>query len=279
MKRGFLIFAFLLLVSSVYAHEGEDEVEITSVSSDGLVDYFASTSVYYVLAGSAIVILITLISIFYRRKSEKAKLALFLLILIPVVLVTFYITGTTIYLNYMSQTRGPVHWHADFEIWACGERIDLVNPEGFSNRIGSPVFHEHGDDRIHVEGVVINKNHVSLRRFFYFVGGTLDEDLLELPINRGIFSVKNGDLCNGKPGELQVFVYNVLNPDDTKEWKYEQAKIEDFENYVLSPYPNVPPGDCIIVEFDADKNKTDKVCKTFEVAAGQGYLTEVKHGS
>ena len=74
-----LVFVFLLLVFSVYAH-GE-EAEITNVSSDGLVDYFASTSVYYVLLGSAIVILITLISIFYRRKSEKTKWVLFLLIL------------------------------------------------------------------------------------------------------------------------------------------------------------------------------------------------------
>ena len=277
MKKRFLVFVFLLLVFSVYAH-GE-EAEITNVSSDGLVDYFASTSIYYVLLGSAIVILITLISIFYRRKSEKTKWVLFLLILISVVLITFYITGTTIYLNYTSQTRGPVHWHADFEIWVCGERVDLADPEGFSNRIGSPVFHEHGDDRIHVEGVVVNKNHVNLRRFFYFVGGTLDDDLLELPVNDGILSVKNGDLCNGKTGELQVFVYKVLNPSDAKEWGYEQVKIEYFENYVLNPYSNVPPGDCIIVEFDANKNKTDKICKTFEVALNQGYLTEVEHGS
>ncbi len=277
-KRLFLLIIFLLIFPNIYAH-GEEELPSADTGGDGLVDYFASTSVYYVLIGSAIVILITLVSIFYKKKNNNTKWVLFLFILIPVVLVTFYITGATLYLNYISHTKGPVHWHADFEIWNCGEEIDLIDPEGFSNRVGNPVFHEHGDNRIHVEGVVINKKQASLHRFFDFVGGNLDDDLLELPTNDGILNVRNGDLCNGEKGELQVFVYKVLNPADVKNWEYEQVKIDDFENYVLSQYQNVPPGDCIIVEFDIEKNKTDKICTTFEVGSEQGHLTEEEHGS
>ena len=123
------------------------------------------------MIASIIVGVLILFAIYDKDRSEKTKIFLFLGIIIPIVLVTIYSAGSTIYLNIISETQGPVHWHADFEIWDCGQKIDLINPTGFSNRVGNPVFHEHGDDRIHVEGVVVEKKDVDLHSFFEVIGG------------------------------------------------------------------------------------------------------------
>src|SRR3989344_9275122 len=92
--------------------------------------------------------------VFMGRMSEAQKWFVFLAIALPVILSTSYLVFKTVSENVASVAGGPVHWHADYEVWACGEKIDIMDPEGFSNRIGSPVIHDHGDNRIHIEGVV-----------------------------------------------------------------------------------------------------------------------------
>jgi len=141
-----------------------------------------------------------------------------------------------------------------------------------SNRIGTSIFHEHNDNRIHVEGVVIDKDDVNLHEFFETFGSEFEKDKLIVETNQGIISMNNGNKCNEKEGKLQVFLYKVKNPEDNKNWIYEQIKLDDFDQYVLSPYSNVPPGDCIIIEFYQDKDKTDKICETYKVAMGSGDL-------
>ncbi|MBI2142977.1 hypothetical protein HYU20_01395, partial [Candidatus Woesearchaeota archaeon] len=44
-----------------------------------------------------------------------------------------------------------------------------------------------------------------------------------------------------------------------------------YEDYVPSPFGNVPPGDCIIFEFgSAVKEKTERMCESYEVALKLG---------
>ncbi len=175
-----------------------------------------------------------------KSKWEKFGKIIFLLFVIPTMLTTLYMAGHTIYKNQLSETKGPVHWHADYEIFVCGEKLDLVDPTGFANKVGSPLFHEHDDHRIHVEGTVDDVNNVNVGAFFNIVGGEItmtslkypnqvDEDRVEL------IEVQNGDECNGEPAELSVYVNG--------------QKIEDPANYMYYPHPQVPPGDCIIVIF------------------------------
>ena len=82
----------------------------------------------------------------------------------------------------------------------------------------------------------------------------------------------NGDLCNGKPGEVQVFLYKVDNPEDHDHWTYTQQKLEHFDEYVLSPEEEVPPGDCLIIEFDQPKDHTDKMCNTYNISMEKGEM-------
>jgi len=227
-----------------------------------------------IMITSILVTALVILAIISKRKLHNHKRMLFLLMVIPIIAATLYTAGTTIYLNQISLTKGPVHWHADFEIWNCGEKVDLLDPSGLSNRFGTPVFHEHNDFRIHVEGVVVKEEDVSLENFFKVVGGKLTKDSLVVPTNDGEVYVRDGDLCQGKPGTVQVFAYEITNPQEQGSWIYTQRKVEDYAPYI-SPYAHVPPGDCIIIEFDQEKEKTDKICATYQAAINRGEL----HGS
>jgi len=267
MRKLFSLILFVLLVSVASAHTEVKEGE-------GIDEFYIRTSLNYVIAAFIVSTILIFIAIRSKDKaSEHTKAFLFFTIAAVVILATLYSAGSTIYVNVISETKGPVHWHADFEIWNCGEKVDIVDPTGFSNRIGTPTYHEHGDDRVHVEGVVMKLPDVDLHTFFNVIGGSLKNNRISLPTNNGVFEAKDGDLCNGQPGKLQAFVYKIENPDDRRDWTYTQIKIEDFSNYILNPFSNIPPGDCIIIEFDREKDSTDKLCVTFEVAIQRGELS------
>ena len=244
-----------------------------------------------ILGSSAIITALVIISLLKKEKSDGLKLFLFWGMVLPIVVTTLYLAVGTIIKNQASVTGGPVHWHADFEIYNCGktvadngqvkgrailahgeeEKLDLKNPTGLSNRIGSSDFHEHGDNRIHVEGVVEKLADVSLGKFFEVTGGQLTNTFLRLPTDHGETILQNGQLCpDGKPGTLQVFLYQ------TRDSLVMQKKLENFVGYVISPESLVPPGDCLIIEFGPVREKTDKICGFYEIAIKNG---ELKYGN
>ncbi|QQG38668.1 MAG: hypothetical protein HYS32_03625 [Candidatus Woesearchaeota archaeon] len=262
-KRGVLVIlliVLLLLVTNVLAHGDEEDEEVN------LEEYLRETSITYIIYASVILVILVMVLFIKKEQSNNFKIAMFVFITLIIILPTLYISFGTFYLNKTSLTKGPVHWHADFEIWNCDEKLDLVDPEGFSNRIGNPVFHEHGDDRIHVEGVVVDKNEVNLDEFFHVIGGHITQDNVEIPTTKGYLHSRNRDLCSNKEGKVQVFVYKTYGS------VYTQEKLDEYENYVLSPYSNVPPGDCIIVEFDEEKEKTEHICSTYKSAIERGVI-------
>ena len=256
----FCIFSLVLTVP-VYGHaEQNEDVSQSSVS--------------YILISSTISGALVLFSILYKNKSEELKLFLFLGISIPIIIATAQIVSSTVSLNMNSEAGGPVHWHADFEIWKCDKNLDLIEPNGFSNRVGTSVLHEHGDNRMHVEGVVTQKSEISLHRFFDAVGGELTEAMLAVPTNDGMVTADNGEQCpDGVQGNIQVFLYKVTNTEDAKNWKFVQRKLENYEDYVISPHSNVPPGDCLIIEFGGEVNRTKYMCESYELSIKRGELT------
>ncbi|MBI2667403.1 hypothetical protein HYX17_01375 [Candidatus Woesearchaeota archaeon] len=259
MKKIVLFFFLVFFITFVSAH-GEEIAEEKNL-------ILKIITISSIISG-----IFVLISLFYKKAKNNIKLILFLGIIIPVIIATVYTSYFTIKLNLESEEKGPVHWHADFEIWNCGEKIDLVNPEGMSNRVGNSVFHEHGDNRIHVEGVVTDKKDVDLHSFFEVVGGNIEKDHMKVPTNKGSLELDDNDKCNGKDAKLQAFLYKIINPDD-KNFRFKQEKLDDFPEYVLSPYSNIPPGDCIIIEFDKHKEFTDKICETYKLAMQKGELS------
>jgi hypothetical protein len=282
MKRSFfVILIFLLLIPLSLGHHPEHENERLDFEggAETLDAQITASVIDAVTIASIILVLFIFISFMRSDISEKEKYILFFGIVVAVLIATFYSAGATIYLNMISETQGPVHWHADFEIWDCGAFVDLVKPTGLSNRIGTPVYHEHNDNRVHVEGVVVDYGDVDLETFFAVIGGSINADSLSVPTDDGMVTMKNNGQCDGQAAELQVFLYRIVNADATQNtgFLYEQVKLsaEEYRHYVLAPYSYVPPGDCVIIEFGPGKDKTENICETYSVAIVKGDLSEV----
>jgi len=219
---------------------------------------------------SFFLLVLTLLAMKFKKSSHHVKLLLFSAMIAAIILPTIFLSVSTVVVNVRSVSKGPVHWHADIEVWACGKEIELKDPKGLSNKIGTATLHEHKDKRIHLEGVVGKHGDASLGKFFNVIGGQLTSFSLIVPTVNGDQSYIQGQTCpDGTVGEVQTFVYKTENG------MYTQQKLPTPEEYSISPYSQVPEGDCVIVEFDAPKDKTDKLCRSYKVAEEIG---KVKKG-
>lgn len=242
-------------------------------SLDQLVATYSLQAVYVAAIGLG---LLLLIAVLLRNGSESAKKGLFWTIASLIIATTGLLVGMTIYLNQTSVTAGPVHWHADFEVWVCGQKQDLRNPQGFSNKIGTPTLHEHDDLRIHVEGVVVNWTDVNLRAFFKVIGGELANDSLTIPVENVERRFVSGEPCPGeeRPATLQVFAITA----DLQNRSYSQHKLADPTSYQFTQAAKVPPGDCLIIEFSQELDRTERLCQSYQVAKVTGEIvTEVPY--
>lgn len=233
----------------------------------GLDEQIASLSKIVTLSSALFLLGISAISLKIKHTKALTKKLLFLTITAITLSTTLFLAGSTIFLNSVSSSKGPVHHHADFEIWSCEKEQNLKDPRGLSNKIGTSTLHEHNDKRIHLEGVIVNPNDASFGNFFRVIGGKLDQNSITFPTNEDQTILKSGQACpNGKTAILQVFLYKVSGQN------YAQTKLKDPPNYIITPKSGVPPGDCIIIEFDQPKDRTDKLCQSFKVAIQTGKL-------
>jgi len=244
-----LVLFFLLLSLSVFA-------EVEASEAKEAVDYLpidpATVSIYVF----ALVLLIAALSLLLQnRLSEKTKKIFFIIIAATVVLATLYVSGSTVFLNLVSASQGPIHWHADFEIWLCGENVtSIAKPEFPRNKVGNETLHHHNDFRIHVEGLVVNKQDVSLGRFFQSIGGGLTKDSIIVPLENGEkLSYTNGMLCpNGKTGKLRLLVMNSQTAG-------EFVERQELDEYTISPFFTTiaegGQGDLLKIVFETEGEK------------------------
>jgi len=225
----FVLFFALILSSNAYAHGAEPDF------GDNPYPY-PLTQMQAVGYGSLAFAILTVIIFFFSSKmSEMTKKLVFSLLVLIVAFVTIYLAITTVHTNISSATKGPVHWHADYEIWVCGKRLSLPEPHGMSNKQGTPLLHSHNDNRIHIEGALMQERQASLGAFFQATGGYLSDDEIKFPTDEGLVEVHNGDLCNGQSAKLYVFVNGI--------------SINDSARHVVAPYGKVPPGDKVKFVF------------------------------
>ena len=268
-----------LFVSTIFAHESEIphvepivEPGIIEVVTRPLNELFADYSIWSVYAAAASIGLLILIAIAVRYPSESLKRILFWSITGIILITTGGLIGMTLYLNQSSVSKGPVHWHTDFQVWACDNQLDLKDPEGLSNSLGTSTLHEHNEGRIHVEGVVVDYKDINLGSFFRVIGGSLTNKSITVPTNEGNKTFINGQKCNNSNEEatLQTFVYQV----DEAGTSFTQKKIDNPQDFQFTQAAQVPPGDCIIFEFGEVKDETDKLCLSYEAAKEKGDLIE-----
>lgn len=251
---------------TVFAHEGEEAVESIV---PGLGDIIRANSIKFTILAVVLLIILLILSHFFKEKNETLKKFLFWSIILVIVANTLYLSMSTIYLNISSKSGGPVHYHADFEIYNCGRQIEVKKSEGLSNKIGSELVHTHNDKRMHIEGVILDPHEISIGHFFESLGGKLENGILVIPTEKGQLSLKDGDLCpDGNKAKVQVFVYSIQGKF------FEQKKLTDFKNYQISPFTQIPPGDCVIIEFGAQKLRTDQLCESYQIKQNLNQLME-----
>lgn len=270
-------------------------------ASGDLEQQITQLSIRTVMIASLVLIVCTILALLLAKKKrifKKVKLPLFLVMSVTLVGTTLLLFGSTIYLNTKAESKGPVHWHTDIEYWVCGSEIEFRDPTGFlSNKIGTATYHEHNDKRIHLEGVVVRKSEdAGIKKYMDVTGGYITHDSIAIPINndsstwlvsgealdgdeqrvvnprqlqdhvvtsndKTVLEMKKGTKCGSEPAELQVFVYRY----DEKNKTYKQEKLADPSKYVMRDEPNVPPGDCVIVEYAPRKERTDYLCEQYGV--------------
>ncbi len=218
--------------------------------------------------GTALLVLFVVVALVLDSPKEWIKRWLFGAIIVVSLGATLGLIASTVAGNLNSVTGGPVHWHADFVIDHCGTEVDLLDPTGLTNRIGTPVLHEHNDNRIHVEGVVQELQDVFLERFFDVIGGSFSPGFLLLPTEDGLVQLRDGGLCpGGQPATLQVFAFRTEGRVITEK----KLDREIAPKFVLAPHPTVPPGDCLVFQLsDRVLDQADAVCDFIRIAADQG---------
>ena len=227
------ILALGILVAAVaaFAHE----------TAEVPFDYagYEAATYHWLGVSTGIVLLVSAVSVvFAQRMGETHKKMAYGIIVLVVAGFTLFLAYETVSKNLASATGGPVHWHADYEVWACGEKLELKEYEGLEGRLGTTLLHHHNDYRIHVEGTVMGIHDVSLEHYFRAIGGDFSvERIAVLLKDGGMLEKRNGDLCNGVPGTVQLYVNGIRN--------------DEFGDYVLAPHSTVPPGDFIQVVFDS----------------------------
>lgn len=258
-----LLFLFVFIFPSTAAAQNIDLSEYSHLE-----ERIGELSFQSVLVASILLAVLTALSLLIKKQKPWLKTTLFSSFIAVTLLTTLFLSGATIYLNMVSVTGGPVHWHADIEIWTCGQEVDLKNPKGLSNKIGTPSLHEHNDKRIHLEGVQVQPNDASLGKFFKVIGGHISPDSISFPTDDGLKEFRSQTGCPEDPNaKLQVFVYRVFGS------KVIQEKLGvNPANYIITGESQVPPGDCIIIEYDTEKDKTDRECRSFVVAKEIGKL-------
>ena len=227
---GLMLFVFAL--PAVFAH-GHEPSLLEQLPSPLLV-------LFYTAIPTALLIMY---AVFKKKLREQTKLFLFWSIVVLVSVSTLYIVAHTFYYNIFSETNGPVHWHADFELWICGEQQTLPSSPFPSNKVGTPLLHHHNDYRMHIEGTVFSWGDVTVGSFFDAIGGTLGQTYIGIPQEDGSLKYwQNGDYCNGKQGMLHLYVQK----GDAETWE----EIEEIPSYIISPYADVPPGDRLKIMFE-----------------------------
>lgn len=94
-----------------------------------------------------------------------------------------------------------------------------------------------------------------------FLMATSNHEWIQESKDGPVLALTNGNGCGGQAAEVQAFLYTYNEDDDT----YSQRKLGSPMDYIMRDEPVVPPGDCLIIEYDQPKERTAKLCKQYGV--------------
>ncbi len=228
--------------------------------------------------GFVLTILLAAVS-FYREEdlNMKDKNILMNGFLVAILVPSFYAAGAFIHESQTSWSGGEVHYHADFEIFVeeDGElqELNLIDPGEYcestnhessvmcklNDRTGSKEYHEHNDDRVHLEGTFKTKRSASLSAFFEQFGGVLENGKLTVPTNDGIVNKQDSENMSLKilvhrgtgPTRHWCIIGDQLPREDVCKDDYSGEPANSPSEYVVSPYSRGPNLDDVFLVYDS----------------------------
>lgn len=232
--------------------------------------------------GALAIVFLAGLSIYYEKETSELEKRLlmngfFLAILVP----SFLAAGAFLHESQTSWSNGEIHWHADFEVLVendqgAVEELDLVNPAKFcedtshessymckiNDRTGSTEYHEHNDDRIHLEGSFKHRTDASLAAFFEQFDGELTSTSMKFPTNDETVEVRDsGNMTlkilvqKGVGGSRHWCAIGSDVPEDEL-CRSHGVDATSTDRYIISPYTQNPSGsspilDNIFVVYDS----------------------------
>lgn len=227
-------------------------------------------------AGVVSLFLLAAIS-FWREKSLTMhdKNILMKGFIVAILFPSFFAAGAFIHESQTSWSGGEVHYHADMEFFVNdgGEikRLNLVDPQQFckdtshessymcsiNDRTGSTEYHEHNDQRLHLEGVFKTKEDASLGTFFKIIGGELSNQRFVIPSTEGVKTYEedaNNNLViavrQGVGGSREWCLIGENVSDDNLCTTSYGWKANNPDKYIISPYQSGPNLDDIFIIYD-----------------------------
>lgn len=197
--------------------------------------------------------------------------------LVAILVPSFYTAGAFVHQSQTSWSGGEVHYHADFEVLVedGGElqELDLADPGVFcktatgqsslmcklNDRTGLKEYHEHNDDRIHLEGTFKTMEDASLAAFFDTFNGELSNSKLVFPTNDGVVEKTNSGnrtlkilVHRGVAGNRRwCAIGDVVPQDERCRNQYTGGYANSPSGYVVSPYSRGPNLDDIFIVYDS----------------------------
>lgn len=255
---------------------------VATLATTDLARSVSEISVAVMGAGSILLVMLIVKAVVTRQRWPQLKKPIFILIIVVVLVTTATLGSAALFINAKSATGGSVKWQAAYQIWACGNQLNLRDPRGLANRIGTAQLFERNDSQIHVEGIPMKlPDDASLGSFMVAVGGELSDNSLIVPLNDdNAFSGTpntpeqltpflntrkdgtyarfiSGQRCGQTAAEVQAFVNHYSSASNS----YLQTKLIHPANYEITHASNIPPGDCVIIEFAPPKDRTDHTCQ------------------
>ncbi|MFB6208142.1 MAG: hypothetical protein ABEJ69_02235 [Candidatus Nanohaloarchaea archaeon] len=193
--------------------------------------------------------------------------------LVAVLLPSLYTAGAFLHESQVSWSGGEVHYHADYEVIVQNstgvyERLELVDPAEFcgesymcnlNDRTGVTRYHEHDDNRIHLEGVFRERSDATLRAYFNTFGGELTNEKLVYPTNNGIVKLEENANKSLKiivrrgtgGGRHWCVVGNEIDQQYVcRSWDTGNRALSP-DDYIVSPYKRGPTLDDIFIVYDS----------------------------
>jgi hypothetical protein len=155
--------------------------------------------------------------------------------------------------------------------------------KGMSTHIGTTPYFYNGDSQtLHYEGLPKSAQpSANVSSFMEAMGGSLTNQSFSLPIDtqsvqnnslnsqfigtdqngKPFINVANGKSCKGSNDQavVQVFVFTI-NPFNNT---YKQEKSSNPEQLTIGQESNPDRAQCIVVEFDTPKAKTEHLCQSY----------------